>query len=236
MSVFRALFPLSLALTACDPAPTGVEVGADLPSPPPLSVSASELYAGSAAIVRATGAPAGRWVWFVVSRQGYGAGPCPPGLGGQCFDVLAPHILGHATADGTGQAELSFTVPASLEGEQVTFQAVRVDGPATLMSGVWFSDVLGADCPTVIDDFWDEADAIRSCNTAADCGQVLTGTSCGCTRNWVARNNADTTAFYDLLAEAGQCGLGLVSTCDCPAANGYDCVQHTCTWNYVSTP
>jgi len=83
-----------------------------------------------------------------------------------------------------------------------------------------------------------ELDRIQACNTAADCGQVLTGTSCGCTRNLVARNDANTARFDAIVDRAGDlgCDLGLISTCDCPAADGFACVDNTCTWNYTTRP
>ncbi|MRG92255.1 hypothetical protein [Polyangium spumosum] len=80
-----------------------------------------------------------------------------------------------------------------------------------------------------------ERQAIMSCTSDAECGQDLKGTSCGCTRNLVARLDADTTRFYELL-QRGQdleCDPGLVSTCDCPNANGFVCKSGTCGWNYV---
>lgn len=83
--------------------------------------------------------------------------------------------------------------------------------------------------------FQAETESIRSCDAPEDCGQQLTGTSCGCTRDWVARADADTTLFYDLIQQGSalQCDLPLASTCDCPQADGFDCVDGTCTWNYV---
>ena len=77
---------------------------------------------------------------------------------------------------------------------------------------------------------------IRACTSGAECGQVLSGTSCGCTRNEVARYDADTTAFYALLSEsqAAECDLG-ASTCDCPEAYGFACESGTCTWNYTDS-
>lgn len=91
-----------------------------------------------------------------------------------------------------------------------------------------------ATCEDIEDDFRAEAEAIRSCTEDAECGQVLTGTSCGCTRNWVARLDADTERFYALIDAAGDasCDLGLMSTCDCPEVDGYDCAGGTCTWDY----
>ncbi len=29
------------------------------------------------------------------------------------------------------------------------------------------------------------------------------------------------------------CGLALMSTCDCPQTYGFDCVNHTCQWDYA---
>lgn len=94
--------------------------------------------------------------------------------------------------------------------------------------------------PTTCEEAYDavaaEQDVIQSCTEAAECGQVLTGTSCGCTRNLVARTDADTTRFYELLdiQEDLECG-GFVSTCDCPPANGFACIDETCTWNFGQT-
>ena len=89
-------------------------------------------------------------------------------------------------------------------------------------------------CDEVDTALGDESARIRSCTTAEECGQVLTGTSCGCTRDLVARNDADTTEFYELMALQVEleCG-GMISTCDCPPAIGYDCVSNSCTWNYI---
>ena len=87
-------------------------------------------------------------------------------------------------------------------------------------------------CDTLVAEFVAETASIRSCDVAEDCGQVLAGTSCGCTRDWVARTDADTTRFYDLIDQgtALQCDLGLGSPCDCPPADGFDCVEGTCQW------
>jgi len=77
--------------------------------------------------------------------------------------------------------------------------------------------------------------AIRGCAEDSECGLVLEGTSCGCTRNWVARLDADTAKFYDLveLALELECELPFTSTCDCPATDGYSCTDDVCGWNYI---
>lgn len=91
------------------------------------------------------------------------------------------------------------------------------------------------ECVDIEADYAAELEAVQTCTEAAECGQVLTGTSCGCTRNLVARDDADTTAFYALMDEAvaEECAIGGTSVCDCPAAVGFDCVDHRCVWNYV---
>ena len=89
------------------------------------------------------------------------------------------------------------------------------------------------------DDFYPvfaaEVAAIRGCSLDSECGQVLKGTSCGCTRDWVARVDADPAEFYALVELAGElrCELPFISTCDCPAADGYRCDAGTCAWNYL---
>lgn len=90
-------------------------------------------------------------------------------------------------------------------------------------------------CDDVVAEFVAETASIRACADASDCGQVLEGTSCGCTQDWVARADADTTEFYALLAEGSAlaCDMGTVSDCSCPEVAGYDCVDEVCTWNYV---
>jgi hypothetical protein len=91
-------------------------------------------------------------------------------------------------------------------------------------------------CDAIVADFTAETTEIRSCTADAECGQVLSGTSCGCTRNWVARTDADLTEWETLRddAFANGCSVpGGISTCDCPAADGFACNAGTCTWNYL---
>jgi hypothetical protein len=90
-------------------------------------------------------------------------------------------------------------------------------------------------CDTLVPAFEAETESIRSCDADGECGQVLHGTSCGCTLDWVARKNADATCFYELIDQAGGlgCDLGLGSICPCPEADGFACEDGTCTWNYL---
>ncbi|TNE43133.1 MAG: hypothetical protein EP343_34570 [Deltaproteobacteria bacterium] len=90
------------------------------------------------------------------------------------------------------------------------------------------------DCNALLQAFKSELQNIQSCSEDKECGQVLQGTSCGCTRNKVARNSADTTRFFAIIKKAGSlgCPLPLVSTCDCPRTYGYQCVQGVCAHKY----
>lgn len=79
-----------------------------------------------------------------------------------------------------------------------------------------------------------EIATIRSCTSADQCGLVLEGTSCGCTRDLVARLDAPIAILEALRAAAPDCGFS--STCDCPEADGFACVDGLCTWNYLDGP
>lgn len=83
--------------------------------------------------------------------------------------------------------------------------------------------------------FLAEVMTIRGCAEDAECGQVLMGTSCGCTRDWVARLDVDTAPFWALVDKAMElgCDLPFISTCDCPETDGFACVGGICTWNYL---
>lgn len=91
-------------------------------------------------------------------------------------------------------------------------------------------------CGPIVNDYETELAEIMACETDDECGQVLVGTSCGCTRNLVARNDADLADLEEIRtkAEVNECSLGGISTCDCPAADGFACEQGSCTWNYTN--
>lgn len=76
---------------------------------------------------------------------------------------------------------------------------------------------------------------IQFCTRASDCGQELLGTSCGCTRNLIARRDLSVDRFYEILARGQtlECDLGFTSICDCPPADGFACGANRCTWNYT---
>jgi hypothetical protein len=93
----------------------------------------------------------------------------------------------------------------------------------------------GASCDSVEAEREKELARVQQCSTAADCGQPISGSSCGCTRDLVARKDADLKHYMELQQSASElCGLG-GSTCDCPAADGFACVNERCAWNYTTT-
>lgn len=175
-------------------------------------------------------------VLFVAGRRGQGAGPCSSGLN-LCLDIRRPDVLGLAEGDNNGEANLSWFVPWDAAEGPLWVQAVQHGSGGTATTNVRRTDIVDV-CTDKVDAFLVEAAEIRTCQLDTECGQVLTGTSCGCTRNWVARNNADTTQFYDLMddAWANQCSLPTISTCDCPPTNGFLCDNGTCTWDYGNPP
>lgn len=101
-------------------------------------------------------------------------------------------------------------------------------------STITINDPAPTTCDKTFDDFVNESVRIRSCNTDSDCGKPLSGTSCGCTRDHVARNDADTTAFYEIMARAEAQGcsdnLPISSSCDCPQVSGTHCLAGICEW------
>ncbi len=103
-------------------------------------------------------------------------------------------------------------------------------------SGVTSGGTSLTTCEQVIASFQAEAESAMTCSRDDECGQVLPGTSCGCTQNWIARLDADTTVFYALLEQAAtlECELYMTSNCDCPAVYGYVCAESTCGWDTVS--
>jgi hypothetical protein len=99
--------------------------------------------------------------------------------------------------------------------------------------------------PIMCKDYHVELKNVRSCQKDSECGQILAGTSCGCTRNLVARKNADLAKYLELRKTALAL-LSITSTfpdacsdfssatpCDCPEADGFLCVDNICKWNYI---
>ena len=76
---------------------------------------------------------------------------------------------------------------------------------------------------------------IQVCTNDHECGTVLPGTSCGCTRDLVARigvSDAVMSRFHQYLERhTNDCGEGFITTCDCPKANGFACINNKCAFN-----
>ena len=91
-------------------------------------------------------------------------------------------------------------------------------------------------CDAALEAVDDALADVQSCDVDADCGQPIVGTSCGCTRDLVARVDADLTAYEDAVQAAAdqQCEVGATGVCDCPAAAGFICSEEkVCEWNYL---
>ena len=91
------------------------------------------------------------------------------------------------------------------------------------------------DCATLLNELGGQMRDLRSCQADSECGQPITGTSCGCTRDLVARLDADLTWFHALRRRGNLlgCNMPFMSTCDCPEADGFICSDGFCNWNYV---
>lgn len=95
------------------------------------------------------------------------------------------------------------------------------------------AEELTDDCDLLRELFDSELAELRQCASAADCGRTFS-TSCGCTRNAVLRRDADANRLC-LIQQTmldRQCPQ-LMSTCDCPEADGFVCEHGRCGWNYI---
>jgi hypothetical protein len=121
---------------------------------------------------------------------------------------------------------------ASAEGDLlVDEREVVIAGPPEDACARWQTEIA------------EEYAAIRFCTDATECGQNIP-ILCGCTRNPVARLDADITRFLTLLAspppphpDGSFCELPRTipgaSTCDCPPSDGYICRDGGCDWNLL---
>lgn len=93
------------------------------PTPGSLGFGATTPVPGERMLFRASGAQAGDTVYFGLGFA-KGNGPCPAELGGMCLGIKRPQLLGTATANANGVAELEVDVPDSVAaGDRVFFQA-----------------------------------------------------------------------------------------------------------------
>ncbi len=78
-----------------------------------------------------------------------------------------------------------------------------------------------------------ESQLATECSADNQCGQVMTGTGCGCmTDNLVANHNFYLGHFYDLLDEAitAGCSPDFDTPCDCAPAATPVCRNNRCVW------
>jgi hypothetical protein len=125
---------LSACVGAAEVVPA--EIAPDEAAPPPTSFS---LYApvteapGATTSLSISGARPRATVTLYGGTHGAGAGPCPPALRGGCLGIVGPvRALGTAQANAAGNAVFTLTVPAFLEGEVVSLQAIYGGRPPGL--------------------------------------------------------------------------------------------------------
>ena len=108
---------------------------------------------------------------------------------------------------------------------------------ATIVPFGCYHNVFGLEyetCDEVNAAMKEELRHLQACSVDADCGQVLEGTSCGCTNEVVVRNEYDVARFYALKSRAEDLKCAATTTdCSCPAADGFVCAEGVCGWNYV---
>ncbi|MFH1532513.1 MAG: hypothetical protein ABIK09_17450 [Pseudomonadota bacterium] len=74
---------------------------------------------------------------------------------------------------------------------------------------------------------------VQACQAAEDCVDVP-ATSCGCTMNYVVNKSVDLWMFWQVSEAMNAAGCGpFMSTCSCPAADGFKCENGICGWNYL---
>lgn len=93
----------------------------------------------------------------------------------------------------------------------------------------------GSACDSLVGELAATLSSVQTCMSAADCGQTIPGSSCGCTRDLVARKDADLSSYLAQRAKVSElgCATDVGSTCDCPNADGFACIKNVCAWNYV---
>ena len=96
----------------------------------------------------------------------------------------------------------------------------------------------GPSCDSLVDQMKVSLSSVQQCTSTADCGQPIPGSSCGCTRDLVARKDADLSSYLAQRAKVAElrCETEGGSTCDCPNAEGFACINNVCGWNYVDVP
>ena len=71
---------------------------------------------------RVTNALPGAEVYFLLSVDGPGAGPCAPDAP-VCLDILSPKLAGSRTVNAFGGASITALVPEGKTGKEIYFQS-----------------------------------------------------------------------------------------------------------------
>ena len=88
-------------------------------------------------------------------------------------------------------------------------------------------------CSSVLAELEAEREAIQRCDSNEDCGASEGAGTCGCTRALPIRIDADPRRYRGLIARANACDFPSGSTCDCPNADGFRCLEGICAWNFT---
>lgn len=153
--------------------------------------------------------------------QGEACGP-----GDACADGLTClHYYG--IAGPTGPEFTSCEIPCGAHGACPSGQRciTIADGPGSVCRPL-------EDCGDWYAAYVELTTDLRACTHASQC-EAVPGTSCGCTRNLVVNGSNDLAPLFDFLDGMNGAGCGMISTCDCPAADGYICQDGLCAWNYL---
>src|SRR5690606_32258727 len=89
-----------------------------------MALEVDPIFAGQNATMRASGADAGRRVYFVYSLSGEGETPVPPL--GVVLGLDRPRLAGSSVADGSGLAEFSTPIPSGAPMVPLWIQAAHV--------------------------------------------------------------------------------------------------------------
>jgi len=88
------------------------------------------------------------------------------------------------------------------------------------------------ECSDWYKEYQDAIKMMNTCTTADEC-VAIPGTSCGCTHDVVLNKNADTTMVSKIINAMNADECGIMTTCDCPQADGFKCESGHCAWNYL---
>ncbi|HNS98509.1 MAG TPA: hypothetical protein PLJ27_06155 [Polyangiaceae bacterium] len=160
--------------------------------------------------------------------------PCDPSVEQSCganevcvADTLTDqgfcHLAGHGQSVGAGYACGGSIGNTCAQGLYCKGLAHDVHGGTGVCAQMTCDD-----WRTEFDNF---LASMQGCVTAEDCAAV-SGTSCGCTRNVVVNKNGDYEGFVAFVQQMNDAGCGRRTPCDCPAAQGFACVDGICGWNY----